>query len=158
LPSKVSVVVGLRSQQFGPLEMIRLRGRTWLNEVVETEKYGSHTFRISGDGFWQVHRDAPKILVNAVMDALDVQPGQVIADLYGGAGLFSKFIADGVGEDGVVLSVEASPGASRDARKNLHDTKQAFVINGLTDRIIGSWVQRPHAPIEKGGLADQRVD
>ena len=158
LPSKVSVVVGLRSKQFGPLEMVRLRGRTWLNEVVETEKYGANTFRISGDGFWQVHRDAPEILVNAVMDALDVQPGQVIADLYGGAGLFSKFIADKVGEDGIVLSVEASPGASRDARKNLHDTKQAFVINGLTDRIIGSWLQRPHAPIAKGGLADQRVD
>src|SRR5699024_6301354 len=54
LPSKVSVVVGLRNQQFGPLEMIRLRGRTWLNEIVETEEYGTHTFRISGDGFWQV--------------------------------------------------------------------------------------------------------
>lgn len=158
LPSKVSVVVGLRSQQFGPLEIIRLRGRTWVHEVVETEKYSSHKFRISGDGFWQVHRDAPETLVTAVMDALDVQPGQVIADLYGGAGLFSKFIADGVGEDGAVLSVEASPGASRDARKNLHEKKPAYVINGLTDRIIGSWLQRPHAPIAKGGLDNRKVD
>lgn len=158
LPSKVSVVVGLRSQQFGPLEIIRLRGRTWVHEVVETEKYSSHKFRISGDGFWQVHRDAPETLVTAVMDALDVQPGQVIADLYGGAGLFSKFIADGVGEDGAVLSVEASPGASRDARKNLHEKKPAYVINGLTDRIIGSWLQRPHAPIAKGGLDNRNVD
>ena len=92
------------------------------------------------------------------MDALDAQQGQVVADLYGGAGLFSKFIADGVGENGVVLSVEASSGASRDARKNLHDKKQAFVINGLTDRIIGSWLQRPDAPIEKGGLDGRQVD
>lgn len=158
LPSKVSVVVGLRNQQFGPLEMIRLRGRTWLNEIVETEEYGTHTFRISGDGFWQVHRDAPTTLVNAVMKALEVRPGQVIADLYGGAGLFSKFLANAVGSDGVVLSVEASPGASRDARKNLHELPQAYVINGLTDRIIGSWLQRPQAPIEKGGLDGRRVD
>ena len=158
LPSKVSVVVGLRSKQFGPVELVRLRGRTWVSELVETQTYGAHQFRISGDGFWQVHRDAPETLVNAVMDALDTQPGQVIADLYGGAGLFSKFIADGVGEDGVVLSVEASPGASRDARKNLHDKKQAFVINGLTDRIIGSWLQNPDAPLEKGGLGGRQVD
>ena len=158
LPSKVSVVVGLRTEQFGPLEVVRLRGRTWLTEVVETEAFGAHTFRVSGDGFWQVHRDAPATLVKAVMDALDVQPGQVVADLYAGAGLFSKFIADGVGEDGLVLSVEASPGASRDARKNLHDTKQACVINGLTDRLIGSWLQRPDAPLDKGGLDGRQVD
>ena len=158
LPSKVSVVAGLRSKQFGPLEIVRLRGRSWVSEVVETETYGSHTFRVSGDGFWQVHRDAPETLVKAVMDALDVQPGQVIADLYGGAGLFSRFIADGVEEDGAVLSVEASPGASRDARKNLYDKKQAYVINGLTDRIIGSWLQRPDAPIASGGLDSRQVD
>lgn len=158
LPSKVSVVVGLRSSQFGPIELIRLRGRTWLREIVETEDYGTHTYRISGDGFWQVHRDAPTTLVKAVLESLNVEPGQVIADLYGGAGLFSKFIADAVGDDGVVLSVEASPGASRDARKNLHDQKQAYVINGLTDRIIGSWLQRPSAPIEKGGLDGRQVD
>ncbi|HJF15658.1 MAG TPA: class I SAM-dependent RNA methyltransferase [Enteractinococcus helveticum] len=158
LPAKVSVVVGLRSEQFGPLEMVRLRGRTWLTEVVETEEFGSHTFRVSGDGFWQVHRDAPSTLVEAVIHALDPQPGQVIADLYAGAGLFSKFLADSVGNSGVVLSVEASPGASRDARKNLHDQKQAYVINGLTDRIIGSWLQRPQAPVANGGLDGRRVN
>lgn len=157
LPSKVSVVVGLRSKQFGPLETVRLRGRTWLHEVVETAQYGTHRFRVSGDGFWQVHRDAPETLVNAVMDELDIQPGQVIADLYAGAGLFSSYIADAVGDDGVVLSVEAAPGASRDARKNLHDRKQAYVINGFTDRIIGSWLQRPNAPVAKGGLGGRQV-
>src|SRR5690625_6538570 len=92
------------------------------------------------------------------MEGLDAQPCQVIADLYGGEGLLSKFIAGGVGEEGTVLSVEASPGASRDARKNLHDQKQARVINGLTDRIIGSWLQRPEAPIAKGGLDGRQVD
>src|SRR5690625_7946926 len=138
--------------------MVRLPSLFWLSEIVETEKYGTQAFRISGDGFWQVHRDAPTTLVNAVMEALDAQPGQVIADLYGGAGLFSKFIAGAVGEEGTVLSVEASPGASRDARKNLHDQKQARVINGLTDRIIGSWLQRREAPIAMGGLDGRHVE
>src|SRR5699024_12766427 len=128
LPCKASAVAGRRSKRLRSLEIVRSRGRSRVSEVVETETYGSHTFRVSGYGFWQVHRDAPETLVNAVMDALDVQPGQVIADLYGGAGLFSRFIADGVEEDGAVLSVEASPGASRDARKNLYDKKQAYVI------------------------------
>src|SRR5699024_8605331 len=140
LPSKVSVVVGLRSKQFGPLELVRLRGRTWVSELVETETYGTHRFRISGDGFWQVHRDAPATLVNAVMDALDAQQCLVFADLYVGGGLFAKCIAGGVAENGVVLSVQASSGASRDARKNLQDKNTAFVINGPTDRIIGFWL------------------
>lgn len=158
LPEHVSVAVGVREKRFGPLEMIRLRGRTWVREVVVTEKYGERNYRLSGDGFWQVHRDAPATLVNAVLDAVGAQPGNVVADLYAGAGLFSAFLARQVGHKGAVLSVEASPGASRDARKNLHDLKQVAVLNGLTDRMIGSWLQNPDAPFTEGGLESRSID
>ena len=32
------------------------------------------------------------------------------------------------------------------------------MINGLTDRIIGSWLQRPQAPVANGGLDGRRVN
>src|SRR5699024_6732068 len=78
LPSKVSVVVGVRSKQFGPVELVRLRGRTWVSELVETQTYGTHRCRISGDGFWQVPRDPRATLVNAEMGALDAEAVPVV--------------------------------------------------------------------------------
>ncbi|QCU77887.1 class I SAM-dependent RNA methyltransferase [Citricoccus sp. SGAir0253] len=136
----------------------RLRGRTWTQEVVTTREHGTRSFRITGDGFWQVHRAAPSMLVEAVMAAADPRPGQVVADLYAGAGLFSAFLADAVGPEGLVLSVEASPGASRDARRNLHGVAQAAVLNGLTDRVLGGWLKQRTAPVAECGLDGRRVD
>lgn len=136
----------------------RLRGRTWTSEAVQSRIGGSRTYRITGDGFWQVHRSAPAMLVDAVLTAADPRPGQVIADLYAGAGLFTLYLADAVGSEGLVLSVEASPGASRDARRNLHGVDQAAVLNGLTDRILGGWLKDPAAPVDRCGLGGRRVD
>lgn len=158
-PESVSAVVAVEPEKLGgPIELTRLRGRTWVKEVVASSNHGSKTFRVSGPGFWQVHRDAPATLVDAVMAAASPQPGEVVADLYAGAGLFSAFLADAVGEDGCVLSVEASAGASRDARRNLHSTPQAYVLNGRTDRVVGSWINRPEAPLNRGGLDGRSVD
>src|SRR5215218_7299016 len=63
-------------------------------------------FRVSGSGFWQVHPDAAPTLVEAVIDAADAQAGDTVLDLYAGVGLFTTFLADETGEDGVVVSVE----------------------------------------------------
>ncbi|MEO9248919.1 TRAM domain-containing protein [Citricoccus nitrophenolicus] len=139
-------------------EVHRLRGRTWTQEEVASARGDHHAFRITGDGFWQVHRSAPTMLVDAVLQAAALQPGQVVADLYAGAGLFSAFLADAVGPEGLVLSVEASPGASRDARRNLHGVTQAAVLNGLTDRVLGGWLAQPEKPVADCGLGGRTVD
>lgn len=139
-------------------EIHRLRGRTWTQETVAGARGTERAFRITGDGFWQVHRSAPSMLVDAVLEAADPQPGQVIADLYAGAGLFSAFLADRVGAEGLVLSVEAAPGASRDARRNLHGVTQAAVLNGMTDRVLGGWLSKPDQPVADCGLGGRSVD
>lgn len=139
-------------------EVHRLRGRTWTQEEVASARGDHHAFRITGDGFWQVHRSAPTMLVDAVLQAAALRPGQVVADLYAGAGLFSAFLADAVGPEGLVLSVEASPGASRDARRNLHGVTQAAVLNGLTDRVLGGWLAQPEKPVADCGLGGRTVD
>lgn len=113
----------------------QLRGRTWVQETA-----AGHDYRVTGDGFWQIHRDAPDTLVGAVTGFLHdggyLAPGSVVADLYAGAGLFTAPLADAVGVTGSVLSVEGAPGTSRDARKNLHGAAQVEIIQGKVERVL----------------------
>lgn len=112
-----------------------LRGRGWVAETAV-----GHEFRVSGDGFWQIHRRAPEVLPAAALGFLqegDLLPaGAAVADLYAGAGLFTAALADAVGPDGAVLSVEGSPGASRDARKNLHAAHHVDIQQGRVERVL----------------------
>jgi tRNA/tmRNA/rRNA uracil-C5-methylase (TrmA/RlmC/RlmD family) len=131
LPADVSVA------SFDPAkgEALQLRGRTWVQESA-----AGHEYRVTGEGFWQIHRDAPDTLVGAVREFLHdggyLEPGAVVADLYAGAGLFTAALADAVGVTGSVLSVEGSPGTSRDARKNLHGSPQVEIVQGRVERVL----------------------
>lgn len=131
LPEDVSVA------SFDPASeaVQQLRGRTWVQESA-----AGHDYRVTGAGFWQIHRDAPGALVGAVTEFLRgggfLHPGAVVADLYAGAGLFTAVLADAVGETGAVLSVEGAPGTSRDARKNLHGAPQVEIVQGRVERVL----------------------
>ena len=159
--SAVEVSTGLAMpgpKRHSPVTVERITGRTWVSETVRTERGGERRFRVTGDGFWQVHQHAPATLVDAVLEDAQAQPGQIVADLYAGAGLFSAFLADAVGPEGRVYSVEASRGASKDARRNLLGAEQAIVLNGPTDKVLGSWLKHPERAVADGGLADAAVD
>lgn len=131
LPADVSVAT------FDPTteDVAQVRGRTWVQESAV-----GHEYRVTGAGFWQIHRDAPGTLVGAVTEMLRgggfLHPGAVVADLYAGAGLFTAVLADAVGETGSVLSVEGAPGTSRDACKNLHAAPQVEIVQGRVERIL----------------------
>jgi tRNA/tmRNA/rRNA uracil-C5-methylase (TrmA/RlmC/RlmD family) len=116
-------------------EVLQLRGRTYVQESA-----AGHEYRVTGDGFWQIHRDAPDSLVAALTGFLHdggfLESGAVVADLYAGAGLFTAPLADAVGVTGSVLSVEGSPGTSRDARKNLHGAPQVEIVQGRVERVL----------------------
>ncbi|MFJ4028358.1 class I SAM-dependent RNA methyltransferase [Paenarthrobacter sp. NPDC089989] len=131
LPQDISVA------SFDPTKghVLQLRGRTWVQESA-----AGHEYRVTGEGFWQIHKDAPETLVNAVTGYLSgggyLQPGAAVADLYAGAGLFTAPLADAVGVTGSVLSVEGAPGTSRDARKNLHGEPQVEIVQGRVERVL----------------------
>lgn len=131
LPEDVSVA------SFDPAteDVRQVRGRMWVQESA-----AGHDYRVTGAGFWQIHRDAPGALVGAVTEFLHsggfLHAGAVVADLYAGAGLFTAVLADAVGETGSVLSVEGAPGTSRDARKNLHAAPQVEIVQGRVERIL----------------------
>jgi len=78
-------------------------------------------FEVAPGGFWQVHSAAPAVLVEAVLAALDPQPGESCLDLYAGVGLFAAFLGVAVGPTGSVLAVEAAPRAAADAARNTDD-------------------------------------
>ncbi|WP_084126640.1 class I SAM-dependent RNA methyltransferase [Demequina sp. NBRC 110054] len=64
--------------------------RLWLNEAV-VHGEGELAYKVRAADFWQVHREAPGVLVDAVMSRL--LPQGPVLDLYSGAGLLALPVA-----------------------------------------------------------------
>lgn len=88
--------------------------------VIE-ERVGERRFRVAAAGFWQVHPLAASALVEAVLRAAAVRPGDRVLDLYSGAGLFAAFLAEATGVTGRVDAVECDKIAVGSAKSNLAD-------------------------------------
>ena len=99
-------------------------------------------YKVDADGFWQVHRGAPALLVSEVLSR--VGDAASVADLYAGAGLFSLPLA---ASGRTVTSVEADRGASRAARRNLHAYPQASIVHGDVRRTLDHGIGRPEAVV-----------
>ena len=102
---------------------------------------GRHDFQVDSDGFWQSHVEAPRVLVETVLDLLGPRPGERVLDLFAGVGLFSAFLADAVGPTGRVVAVEGSRVACEDARTNLPSWVR--VEHGSVDRVLASSYDEP---------------
>lgn len=88
------------------------------------ESAGGFEFRLSDQGFWQVHSAAANRLFSEVVSrasSINTSPGSVHWDLYGGVGLFSRALAEGLGSDESIISVETDAAASDYATANLSD-------------------------------------
>ena len=103
------------------------------------ERAAGRTFRITGGGFWQVHRKAPDVLTSAVNDfvakagiKLDAQN----LDLYGGVGLFSGAIAAKFGESLRITTVESFRQATDDATLNLKDLPNVTAVCEPVERFM----------------------
>lgn len=100
-------------------------------------------FVMATDGFWQPHKDAPSVLVDAVMEALQPRPGERVLDLYAGVGLFAKFLLDAVGARGGVAAVEGDRVAAGHARRNLGEGRRARVIAGPVEKVLAEALDEP---------------
>ena len=101
----------------------------------------THTFGVAADGFWQVHPEAPRVLVDAVMDLLAPAPGERALDLYAGVGLFARFVGEVTGAR--TVAVEADRTACQHARANLAALRSAVVECGPTDRVLRGGLDEP---------------
>ena len=122
---------------------------------------GEHRYRVSPGSFWQVHRRAPELLVEAVLDALSPKPGEAMLDLYAGAGLFSAPLAAALGDEGLLVAVESSPDAAADARHNLRGFSQAQVLEAavsdetleeLVEEVCGVVLDPPRSGCDRSTL------
>ncbi len=108
-----------------PVSVMRIDGHGGLHKVhgrsFVRERAAGRTWRVSDGGFWQIHPEAPDLLVSAVLEGLDPQEGENALDLYCGVGLFAGALADQLGETGAVLGIESSKQSVADARHNLAD-------------------------------------
>ena len=107
-----------------------------LTETVVTPA-GERALHVDARGFWQVHRDAPRSFVAAVIAAADVRPGERVLDLYSGVGLLSVPLAAAVGEQGQLIAVESDRRATDHLRQNLADRPWALVVPGRVDDLFG---------------------
>lgn len=92
---------------------------------------------VDARGFWQVHRDAPRVFVEAVLAAARVEPGERVLDLYSGVGLLSVPLAAAVGERGQLIAIESDRRATDHLRDNLADRPWALVVPGRVDDLFG---------------------
>ncbi len=79
------------------------------------------SFQVAGGVFWQVHSEAPRVLGSAVLDGLQPQLGESVADLYAGVGLFASLLGAAVGPSGSAFAFESSSRAAADAARNTAD-------------------------------------
>lgn len=112
-------------------------------EQVDTA-LGSHAFTVAGDGFWQVHPGAPRVLVETVLQMLDPKPGERALDLYAGVGLFSGFLAEAVGSGGSVTAIESDRRATGLAKENLAGRPQVSVVSDRVDRALHRLGRQDH--------------
>lgn len=142
---------------------VRERLRGWhtdggglLTEVVPTPN-GQVRLTIAEDSFFQVHRDAPRAFVDAVLEAAQVRPGERVLDLYAGVGLFSVPLALAAGGDGQLVAVESDPAATGLLADNLADTPQAVALAGRVDDLFGVARPKPKGRRRGGGRGRTRV-
>ena len=150
LPLAAAGIEDVLAQEFEPGERVQViaRGAEPPRLVVGdqapsviTERVGEREFRVDDTGFWQVHREAPAVLVRAVREAIDpgrLDPDAPNLDLYGGVGLLASALADVGGSHTRVETVEADPRASAHAAENLADLPNAVATAARVDRWVRS--------------------
>jgi tRNA/tmRNA/rRNA uracil-C5-methylase (TrmA/RlmC/RlmD family) len=101
------------------------------------EDVAGRLWQVSGSGFWQVHPGAAETLAAAVLDTLEPRRGEIVLDLYCGAGLFAGVLGEKVGSDGLVVGIESDGQSVRDARFNLRDMPHVSIERGEVEDVLG---------------------
>jgi tRNA/tmRNA/rRNA uracil-C5-methylase (TrmA/RlmC/RlmD family) len=107
-----------------------VHGPPRLHHTVRVADAAAIRFVVAPGSFWQVHPAAAQTFVSDVLGYLAPRAGDVVLDLYAGAGLFSAAFAQAVGPSGRVVGIETSAAAVEHAAVNLNDFSWAEVRRG----------------------------
>ena len=113
VPDCVGVVLGVNTRRGNTILGERYR-TLWGADTLEDELCGL-TFRLSVPSFYQVNRDQAEVLYRKAVEYAGLTGGELVVDLYCGAGTITQVMADGAGR---VIGAEIVPEAIEDAREN----------------------------------------
>ena len=91
---------------------------------------------VSQRSFWQSHKEAPRVLTEAVLKFAQVKSGDQLLDLYGGVGLFTSQFLEYIGESGRIDLVEGSKSATGDAHRNFVEHTNVGIHTGDVEKIL----------------------
>ncbi len=106
------------------------------DDRVVLERVAGHDYEVDREGFWQVHRGAPHLLVDAVLEGAGVRPGERVLDLYCGVGLYTVPLAEATGASGRVVGIEGDREAAEHATHNAAPYPWVEVLRGPVDRVL----------------------
>lgn len=110
--------------------------RTSEGPDVATYKVKDFALEVSQRSFWQSHKEAPRVLTDAVLNFAQVKSGDYLLDLYGGVGLFTSQFLELIGESGRIDLVEGSKSATGDALRNFTNFSNVGVHTGDVEKIL----------------------
>lgn len=113
VPDCVGVVLGVNTRRGNTILGERYR-TLWGVDTLEDELCGL-TFRLSVPSFYQVNRDQAEVLYRKAVEYAGLTGGELVVDLYCGAGTITQVMAGGAGH---VIGAEIVPEAIEDAREN----------------------------------------
>ncbi len=99
----------------------RVRDDEWEGEYV-----------VAARGFWQVHPGAASTFLGRVVALIGARPGDLVADLYAGSGLFTMRLAELVAPGGSVLGVE---GDARAVENGIRNTEHLEGVEWRANRV-----------------------
>ena len=102
------------------------------------QRVGERVWKLPVTAFWQSHRDAARVYSALVAEWASGSGATTAWDLYGGAGLFAAVLADEVGEQGRVLTVDTSRAASLTAGQALADLPQVQIVTDSVRRALAA--------------------
>lgn len=111
-----------------------LQGDPGEGETVSwTVQVGGDTksFDVDIHGFWQVHREAPEVLVQTVLQFADLRGNEIIVELYSGSGLFTYFLGKQL-TSGHIATMEQSNTAVSGALRNCEGLPVTAFVGDVT--------------------------
>lgn len=113
------------------------------------EEAAGREFRVHPAGFWQAHIHAAETFCDVIADMLADHhlAGKTAWDLYGGVGLFAAPLAEAVGSDGAVVTVEQDAQASTLAGQNWADAPRVRAVCAASAEFMTSPGPSPAAVV-----------
>lgn len=129
------------NDSIGDQEVLLFSGRDHIFEQMEGLR-----FKIGGKSFYQTNSEQAYNLYKVTRDFAELQPGDVVYDLYTGTGTIANFVAARCAK---VVGIEYVPEAIEDAKENSHINgigNTSFFAGDMKDVLDGAFIERHGRP------------